>query len=316
MKKLLIPVVLLMLTTLACKKKNEPSNPVGNTNFKTYASMDEVFTMLEQKSKVIIFDAGTGTSFSTDNGVRYIFQPNSFIDATGAVVTGNVQVEVTEYPKKGDMIFSCVLPVSNWFPLVSGGEFYVKASKNGQELFVNPGKSFQANLPQFGSKDTAMDMFIGRATRDSISKVNWQMIEQDTSKAKYRGASYFSDTVRMICDSFNYWNCDHFMSTPNLQKFKVTITSSTADISKLTYERTYVLFDKQNGVIGLYDYTKNVYNVSNIPSVPVHFVSFGLIDGHFYGGVWGATAKTGENYTVTLTEVDPKDFKAQINGLY
>ncbi len=317
MKKLLIPVVLLMLTTQACKKKNEPSNPVGTTNFKTYASMDEVFTMLVQKSKVMIFDAGTGTSFSTDNGVRYIFQPNSFIDAAGAVVTGNVQVEVTEYLKKGDMIFSGVLPVSNGEALASGGEFNVKASKNGQELFVKPGMAFQANLPQFGKKDTAMLLFVGRVNgQSSTDKVNWVRTESDSSSKTYRNIKYFGDTVNMICDSFNMWNCDHFRGLADPQKFKVSIVANNADISKITNLNGYALFDKENALVYLGYTTTNTYDVTNMPSAAVHFVVFGLINGHFYGGVWGATTKTGETYTVTLTEVDPKDFKAQINGLY
>ena len=318
MKKVLIPVVMLMLTTLACKKKNEPSNPVGTTNFKTYSSMEDVFTMLAQQPKVMIFDAGAGTSFYGNSGVRYIFPPSCFMYATGIVVTGNVQVEVTEYPKKGDMIFSGVLPVSDGLPLVSGGEFYVKASKDGQALFVNPGVSYKANLPQFGSKDTVMSLFTGNTNGGTATnKVNWQVSEPDTTIIKNRWIKYSKDTTEMICDSFHFWNCDHFMGLSNLQDFKITVTATNADISKVVNLLTYTLFDKDNALIPAQSpANNNVYEVKNIPMAPVHFVSFGLINGHFYGGVSVATPKTGENYTVTLTEVDPKDFKAQINGLY
>jgi len=315
MKKLLIPVVLLMLTTLACTKKNEPSNPVGTTKFKTYASMDEVFSMLEQKPKVMIFDAGTVTSFYGSNGVRYTFRPNSFADEAGALVTGNVQVEVTEYPKKGDMIFSGVLPISDGMPLVSGGEIYVNATKNGQQLSMRPGMTFIASIPQFGSKDTVMNLFTGDTNGGtSTNKVNWQITKGDSASGTI---VYKGDTIRILCDSLKFWNCDHFMNSSNLQKFKVAIVASGFDNSAISALFSYAIFDAQNGVMPLSSLASGIYSVSNIPKAAVHFVSFCLINGHFYAGVSLANpATTGSTYTITLTEVDPNDFKAQINGLY
>lgn len=312
MKKLLIPVVLLMLTTLACKKKNEPSNPVGTTNFKTYASMDEVSALLAQQSKVVIFDASAGQSFYTDNGVRYIFQPNCFWDAGGVVVTGNVQVEVTEYLKKGDMIFSGVLPLSDGMSLISGGEINVKATKNGQPLRIDPLKPFEAKISQRGSKDTVMSFFGGETNGGTTNnKVNWVQNKDSLSgKLIYKG-----DTISIFSDSARYCNADRFLNNPNYQSFKVNVvaTGATIDAANLY---GYALFDQYNGFWPLTTLSGTTFDEHHVPDIPVHFVVYSLINGHFYGGVFGATPATGKTYTVTLTEVDPKDFKAQINGLY
>jgi uncharacterized lipoprotein NlpE involved in copper resistance len=313
MKKLLITVVLLILTTLACTKKNEPSNPVGNNNFKTYSSMDTIFSMLEVKPKVVIFDAAVGASFYGNSGTRYIFRKNSFIDATGAVVSGNVQVEVSEYLKKGDMIFSGLLPISNGEPLVSGGEIYVKASKNGNELFLRKDSTFQAKIPQFGSKDSVMSLFSSSITGGtSTNKVNWQ--KKDTSNFN-AGIVYKGDTISIFSDSMKYCNADRFLSNPHYQDFKVSVAASgvTIDINSLS---AYALYDSYKGLMLLSPSSAGVFEGTHIPDIPIHFVSFGLINGHFYGGVVGVTPKTGSTYTITLTEVNPDDFKAQINGLY
>lgn len=308
MKNLLIPVVLLMFTTVACKKKNEPSNPVGNTNFKTYASMDEVFTLLELKPKVLVFDASVGKSFYGNSGTRYTFAPSCFIDASGSVVTGNVQVEVTEYLKKGDMIFSGVLPISDGESLISGGEFNVRASKNGQELFIKPGLTFQANIPRLGSKDTTMSLFRGLSTNSKPEdKVNWRFRIPDTGIS---WLTFSNDSFHVISDSLRYWNADKFMNNPNYQKFTVYLVGTNVTIDG-TSLYSYVLYDGVRALLKIYN-GQTTIPVVHVPDIPCHFISYGLINGHFYGGVIGATPQNGEKYTITLTEVDPADFKAQL----
>ncbi len=122
MKKLIVPIVLLMLVAGSCKKK-EDTVSTSTSTFKTYGSMDEIFDALSLKPKVVSFDAAAGSSFYGNSGTRYIFQPNCFQDASGATVTGNVQVAATEWLKKGDMIFSGVLPISDGGRCCQEGKF-------------------------------------------------------------------------------------------------------------------------------------------------------------------------------------------------
>ncbi len=320
MKKILTPIGLCLLLATSCKKE-EPNNNVTIPTYKTYSSMDEIFNELSLKPKVISVDATAGSSFYGNSGTRYILPPNCFLDASGAIVTGNVQVEVTEWLRKGDMIFSGMLPVSDGQALISGGEINITATQGGKKIFLRPGYSFQANIPLSGSKDTDMSVFRGNATGDITSKVNWAITKQDSIRldtstyATTRYIKTMQDSLKIVCDSLEFWNCDHFMSYPNLQSFNMIVAATGATVTSATNLQTYCMFDGMNGVMQQFGSLKEngySYALNNIPSMPVHFVSFGLINGHFYGGALAAISKTGETYTVTLTEVDPKDFKAQL----
>lgn len=325
MKKILAPIALFLLLATSCKKE-DPNNNVTIPTYKTYSSIDEIFNELSLKPKVVSIDAATGGSFYGNSGTRYIFQPNCFADATGATITGNVQIEVTEWLNKSDMMFSGVLPISNGEPLVSGGEVFVKATKAGKELFLKPGKTFQANIPQSGTADTTMGFFKGQPMAgDAANKVNWVETTRKTTDTTGTWAGVVrniiykpkpEDTLRMISDSIQFCNADRFMSgSINWQNFKITIVANGVTISDTDGLFTYALYDNQKSLwkCGWYGApVNNVYSEHHIPDIPCHFVSYALIKGHFYGGVLAATPKTGENYTVTLTEVDPKEFKAQM----
>lgn len=316
MRKIIPPVIVfLFVLTFSCKKKEDPMN-TNTSVFRTFSSMDDVFAYMDQQSKTETFDAATGKSFYGNSGTRYFFPPYCFIDATGATISGNVQVVVTEWLKKGDMIFGGVLPVSDGMPLTSSGEIYVTATKGGNEVFIKPGMAYTAYVPGFGSKDTVMALFRGNTEGGTTAnKVNWSI--SDTFKThSYSYAKYFQDTVMMICDSFRFWNGDRFTGILNKPEFKITVTASGADAATASVMNGYALLDKENALMMLGNASGNVFNIDNLPDTSMHFISFGLIKGHFYGGVTAGKPKGGENFKLNMVEVDPKDFKAQINGLY
>ncbi|MCW3120755.1 MAG: hypothetical protein JWQ38_247 [Flavipsychrobacter sp.] len=309
MKKILLPVVLLAILFASCKKKDGSVSTTNTNNFKTYTSMDEVFALLALQPKVMTFDAQAGASFYGNSGTRYVFKKNSFIYANGDTVTGNVQIEVTEYITKGDMIFSGALPISNGQPLISGGEINVTGSRSGKEIFLRSGFLLQANIPQFGSTDTSLDLYHGyvpaNATKDN--NVNW--LKKNIDSFAYGGIYYHGDTISILSDSLGWGNPDKLPVKPEYQDVKVSvvITGGGTDVSSM---RCYALWDTHKFVNQL-NYADNLFP-GKVPGFAVHFVAFGLVNGHFYGGVTAATPKTGENYKMTLTEVDPKDFKAQL----
>ncbi|MCW3120754.1 MAG: hypothetical protein JWQ38_246 [Flavipsychrobacter sp.] len=331
MKKVLLPIVLLAILFAACKKKEStvstaittptvvttPSvTPTPISKYKTYGSIDEIYNALKLQPTVVNFDAAAGASFYGNGGTRYVIPPNCLQTATGATVTGSVRVEVTDYIKKGDMIFSGVLPVSDGQPLISGGENNVVVSQGGQKLFLKSNSTYQANVPQAGTIDTSMTRFRGTLTGNTQdNRVNWRESSAlITNSVVIVPSIKVKDTLRLICDSFDFWNCDHFMSGSYTKpKFKVvlTVTGQTADLSDF---RTYAIFDKLNGLMTLSGYTTAGYAVSNVPNLPIHFISYGLIDKHFYAGVVAATPAEGQTYTITLTETDPTEFKTTING--
>jgi hypothetical protein len=255
-------------------------------------------------------------------GTRYVFSANAFQTAAGVSVTGQVQLQLSEYLQKGDMIFSKMLPVSNDEPLLSAGEVNVVATQNGQPVYLKAGSPFTALVPQTITPPANLAFFSGMLNADTTtSRVNWVQPVLDTSKHSYDGVSVVvggGDTVSIISDSVAMCNADAFMTSPDYQTFSVTVVVNGLTLPQTSPLYAYAAYDNYNavwplGVIGSYTY--GIYTEEHVPNIPVHFIVFTTINGLFYGGTLAATPTTGNNYTVTLNQVNPATFKTQLNAL-
>ncbi len=300
---------------LSCAKNDTVSTPV---NVDTYSSIDDVFSKLNLQPKTVTIDASTGGSFYGNSGTRYTFPASAFITTSGTTVTGSVQVKVCEYLKKGDMLFSKMLPISNGDPLLSGGEIDVSATQNGTPVYLKPHTFFSSNIPQGTAAPTGMQFFAGNPTLDTTQfKTNW--VQPALDSAHYNFVFTVStDTLGIISDSLRRCNADMFMSSPNYQAFTVTAAVGGVTINTSDKVFGYTLYDNYKsawplGYIG--SYSAGVFSETHIPNIPVHFALFTFLGGKFYGGTLGVTPTTGSNYTVNLVETDPVVFKTQLNGL-
>ncbi len=310
MKRLLLASVILgVLVSNSCKKKEDNNTPV--LVYGTYSSIDTIFTILGTPSKFVTFDATTGASFYGASGTRYIIPGGSFQDASGTVVTGLIQMEVKELVKKGDMVFSSALPVCNGDPLVSGGEIYTNATQSGQQLYLRPGYTFQANIPQGTTPTTGLSLFLGTTIPERQNAVVWKPSDSISGGT----ILYNGDSVNIISDSLHWCNADRFLSNPNYQNFKVTLSITGSPTVVPASFLTYTFYDQYKGVWPMGSPSNNVISEGHVPNIPVHLVSFGILNKKFYGGVSAVTPVTNGNYTITMSEVDPVAFKGQLNNL-
>lgn len=306
--KFLFPVALAAACLTACNKDYNPGNAIIDPS--PVYTLQSAMAELVVSPKTVTIDAVKGASFSGNSGTRYIFPANAFRTASGAPVTGTVDVQVSEYTKKSDMLFSGVLPVSGGEPLLSGGEINVEATQNGQQLQMAPGITFRANMPMKGTDATGMTLFTGK--RDSGNVVNWKPVIDSAGGI----ATIGGDTISIISNTVNFANADRFMSHPNYQSFTITVEAGGATVSKDSV-MGYTLYDEYNGVWPMSSYIASTTKFSehHVPDIPVHFVVTAIIKGAFYGGVSAATPITGGNYIVPISKTTPKEFKKLVDAL-
>ncbi len=308
--------VLAACLVMSCGK-NYNNSPAPATP--TYASIDEVFSNLAVQPKIVTVDAGTANTFYGNSGTRYIFPANCFQTASGASVTGSVQLSSAEYAEKGDMIFSKMLPISDNEPLLSGGEIDLSASQNGQKLFMKPGMRLQANMPIAASAVpvTGFVFFSGVAnSNNNQAKVNWVPANPHGGPSV---SMVTGDTLGIVSDSLRVCNADAFMHPiPNYQTFTVAINVINGTLPASTQVFAYALYDTYKGVwpLGFVgSYANGVFTERHTPNIFIHFVAFALINGKFYGGINSLTPVTSGRYTIDIAEVDATAFKAQVNKL-
>ena len=307
--------LLFLVLAAACKKNSDPSTVTTVTG--SYNSLNDIYNLLRNQPKTVTIDAAAGGSFFGNSGTRYVFYPSSFIDGAGNTITGNVQISVTEYLQKGDMIFSKMLPVSNGLPLITGGEFNISAVQGTTKLYLRPfSGAFTANIPQGGTAMPGMSLFTGiPATDTTVTTINWANKIDSNAYHTIGACVYNGDTISIISDSLHECNADQFMTSPNYQTFTVTAAISGTTLPAGTIVNAFALYDTYKGEWPLLDGTNGVFSEHHVPNIPVHFAVFTIVNNKFYAGTLGTTPATGANYTVTLTETDPTAFKTTLNAL-
>ncbi len=314
MNKKLVPVVLFSLFALASCTKTarvvpDPVTPDPTAGY-TY-SMSSIYNSLKNLPKTVTINPAIGGSFYGNSGTKYTFPANAFQTPSGGSVVGNIQLDVIEYVKRGDMIFSRVLPVSNGDALVSGGELSVTASQAGAKLVMKPGVTFTAQVPQLGVISTGMQAYYGQTVNTTTSPIDWYL----GGVSALGAATCFGDTVTITSDSVGLVSAGHLLSSPSYQSFTVTVNGVTFDDSD--HVQAYALYDNYRVAYPMMSRYHQKFSETHVASLPLHFVVYTVYHGDFYGGISTNTQTplTGGNYTVNLTKVNPITFLDQVNVL-
>ena len=248
-----------------CNDK-EISTPLVKSNT-TFSSSQEFLESLAPKVQSYTRDASNEFLVISENGLHYRFRPNSFRNFSGGLVSGDVDVEITEYITKADMVFSGVTTTAGNSLLESGGMFKIDVKQNGQALELNA-SSFRVLVPTEG-QDPEMQIFRGRDNPDdSVALVNWT---QDSSSFVGQD-TVFSDTTRFdsIYNDYYYYSLNiSFLSWCNLDRYRNAPTGTQVrlkiadSISTPQAVQVYMVFNGRSVVPLYYDNINAEWNSGN-----------------------------------------------------
>jgi hypothetical protein len=138
----------------------------------------------------------------------------------GSSVTGNVNLEFVELFEKGNMLTTNkstmgILPNGDRAMLVSGGEFFINATQNGEGLGTNCGVNVRIPTNLSGGDDH--DMVIWKGIEDEKGNVAWEEErDQDGGKGNIfieRGTQGGNQYYALF-GGFGWSNVDRFYSDP------------------------------------------------------------------------------------------------------
>lgn len=267
---LVIPAAMLVLIS-SCKKDNP--DPTNTTTPPTSGSGISSFfqTNLNNATQTFTIDAGQNQSITGSKGTVVHFYANSFVTASGAPVTGNIQIELVEIYGKKDMILlnkqTMGVNGTGLSPLISGGQFNIVAKQNGQKLRLANGMGYSIDAPAPNGTTPQMGVFYGAIANDQLT---WTQADSAFVNITQNGYSLFSDSTDWV-------NLDYFMSTTGpLSKLNVQLPSgiSTSDT------RVFVSVDGSNTLAGIYQFANGVFTTGDyykLPvGMPVHFIVIDL----------------------------------------
>lgn len=306
---LLFPAIAALLL-FSCKKDSGTLTTVTTGG---YASLDDIFTKTAPTATTQSIVVSSGGSVSSKGGTRFVFPRDAFQSASGAIITGSVDVKVYDWVQRGDMVFGRVLPVANNEPLYSSGEAYIEVTQNGIPVRLRRGYTIEVHFPQFGVVSGSDNAYVGQKVAGSSNTVNWYGTDPGGSVFN------FGDTVALVTDSFHYIAASHPLPPPVYNNFTLTLNTPVT----LEQSMTVVLLDNLKSVYPASSAINNKVSLQHIPGGPAHVAVMGVNKGTFYAGIaslqgWpGGTPGPGTDstYQIDIKQVDPQAFRLQLNAL-
>jgi hypothetical protein len=257
-------------------------------------------------------NSSTGGNVTGSKGTTLQFSPNAFSTLSGDAVTGNVDIELIEIYDRATMLVTNRPTNGKWEnnsikTLVSGGEFYVNATQNGNQLKPKTNFTIVAPTENTGEIDQDMRRFTGVAACASDScNIIW---EEDDNKGieigEFQVTGGFKTAYYVYQSKFGWTNIDRWYNDP---RPKTTIFVDVPDGFDNTNCAVFVTYDGESTALAsfdIYDKDKKLFaeHYGLIPvGLKVHFILISIIDEEIHYAIQPATIT--ENHVAVINAVE------------
>lgn len=298
--KRLFSLFLVGVLVYACQKEISFSEPDKSKTASLSAFFEKNAAPLQRfqanASGTIRFTAAKGT------GVR--FPDNAFVTMDGTPVTGEVTVEIKEIYTPAEMILNNTPTMSNGLPLVSGGEFFVRVTKNNETLRLAPGKYIQLDLANSaGAATSGMQVFNGDT---STGTVNWI---PNTSQTNFvRNDSLF--LASLFADSLAWLNCDKFINEP-----RITYTVNPGNSPAADSTVVFAHITGQRAVFTFPASSNNNFTSESMIAAAATVVGICVVEGKLYYAMVPVTMRNGGSVTLNFAPIEDEALKQKLSAL-
>lgn len=304
MKPTFILLLALSIGAASCQKEL--------SRVKTEAPVENIFAAMEAQQPApqrFTISAAATSTVSGPRGTRVTVPANAFVTPSGAAVTGNVTLELKEIYDVWEMVVNNKFTQVGLTPIESGGQFFIRATQNGQELKLAPGARLQAALPAAATLP-GMEVFTGSSFDTAGRSIfSWQLAANPaTDNVTFGVDSAGLQHYLMQFTMLGWINCDRFLNEP-LHKAQVTIANAQPN--------------EQVGVLVHFDGMKSVMQLWNeggtftgsIPARPVTFIAVSNRGGQTYAAFQSVQAQPGQTHALTLAPISEAAFGERLKSL-
>lgn len=203
-------------------------------------------------------DGSAAATIITADGVQCSFPANSCVTATGASVTGRVDVQISYVRSGGDMIRMNRPSASLNRLLVSGGLLNIDLKKNGEALHLAPGVKLTIKFPD-SPPSQQMKFFAGDESNSSIG-FTWMPNPDVLNNTISVGTSGYE----VHTNRTGWTSCAYFYDTANITRsiIKTSLPSNYTNANTIVY----IAFKDQRSVMPLLaDISARTFNSGKLP---------------------------------------------------
>jgi len=271
MKKSNLFLSTLLVSSILFTSCNDDDNntPIIIDQTPTEQDFGDIRTVaLNNNSQQFQFNAEDGMGvFTSSNGVT-IRVDGSCLTLNNSAITGQVDVSYVELFGKGNMLTTNkptmgVLPNGDKALLISGGEFYLNATQNGDQLDL--GCSYQLEIPTNLTGGDDYDMVLWDVITDANGDIAWEQdMDPNTGggndelfleNGQTGGGVYYT-----FLGDFGWTNVDKFYNDP---RPKTTILVDVPDNYDNENSAVYISFDGEDNALAhldTYDATTGLFS--------------------------------------------------------
>lgn len=302
------------VTIFSCTKDyyNYPDQNQNVPPTKKYGTVQEFFSASAPKPATFSMTASTGGSFTTTQGTIVTVPSNAFMTLDGITVTGNIDLQFLDILKPSDMVLAQKPTVLfDGTPLKSGGEYFIKATQNGEVLQIVPGSYVQVVLPLQGLPyDNGMQMFAGSGNPFVWNPTTAANITFDSVILSYN----ILMTALENPDSGTYYNCDNPNVFPTYPKTTLTLIP-IAGISEYASDADFI-YSAENTVVHVYKDVNNNFSSQYAPvGLECTALMIGMVDSALYAAFVPVTITDNLTANFEIKEISYDDFLAQLKDL-
>ncbi len=291
-----------------CSTDNETSNEIFRPSTGEWLALRN--NAIDNLTQSFTFTAGTGpVVLTSDKGVQITINSNCLTQNGNPVSSGQIDLNYIEVFDRGNMLVTDKttmgrLPNGDMALIISGGEFYINATKNGQQLDITCPMQLQIPASLTGGLQTGMSLWDG--TIDADGNLDW--IPQDNPGTPAQGngvvgqgqganAAYYA-----FLNDFGWTNVDRFYSDP---RPKTTILAQAPSGYNFQNSAIYLHYDGQGSALAKLDTFNAATNQfsEHYGQVPIglqaHVIFVTEDSGNFRYAIKSVTVAAGDVYVFT-----------------
>lgn len=273
---------------------NQLNDTIWSRNISANAPINELLDSTLTPPYIDSFLIGTRDTIRLSNNVEIIISPSSIVAVGGGTipVTGFVKIEFQYFIKKGDFIKTLKHTTSYNSLLEFSGQFFLRLSKNGQELAVSPYSNIKIKFPDTeDNPKTNMSVFKGWEYNTWPSPQKDTMFTwQKTNDGSTVGTWYKTGTgpnnkgYEITTKNLRWVACGRFIDSTK-PKNKLTAILPPNFTNKNTV--VYTILENTKTVAELKsDYNSRSFAALNIPlNTKLNIVTISKIGNNFYYGI-------------------------------
>jgi len=290
---LLIVTLIITATVLNTSCKKDRIEPPEEESLNEYSSVNQYMDSKKQQEQEFVINGQTNDTIVGNQGTKIYGGKNCLMDANGDTIDYPFSVHLVELYTPKDMIYWQMPTVASGNVLETDGEIRIRATENGQELFLSCPYGFE--MPN-SSPNSNMTIFTGA---DNGSFVDWSNTATAFTLTSY---GYLGST-----SSFGWLNADIQVGTGSGN----TLTF-TSQVDNLANVGIFIYIPASRTVMQVYNMTSGL--IPNGSSVKIVMIAMDA-GGNLFSYTESRTVNSSATIDMSLSSTTDAALTTYLNGL-